>query len=62
MVSNEVANDNQLGSLVLLKSQTIDLKDINPSSIFVFMFVGCGLGFFVPSCGCVGFGCVQVPS
>jgi hypothetical protein len=55
MASKEVANENQVGSLVLLKSWTIDLRDINPSSISMFTFVGCGLGFGVPSCGCVGF-------
>ena len=51
MVSNEVNNENRLSSLVFLNSHAIDLKDINPSSIYVFMFIGCGLGFDVPSCG-----------
>ena len=56
MESNEVTNEIQLGSLVPLKSQTIDLKEVNPSSISMFMFGGCiGLGFYVPLCGCMGF-------
>jgi hypothetical protein len=55
MVSNEVDNENRLGSLVFLKSHAIDLKDINPSSISVFMFISCGLGFFVPLHGYFGF-------
>jgi hypothetical protein len=55
MVSNEVDNENRLSSLVFLKSHAIDLKDINPSSISVFMFIGCGLGFFVPLHGYFGF-------
>jgi hypothetical protein len=57
MESNKVTNDNWLGSLLLLKSRTIYLKEVNPSSFFVFMFGGCGgLGSFVPSCGCGGLG------
>jgi hypothetical protein len=55
MVYNEVDNENRLGSLVFLKLHTIDLKDINPSSISVFMFISCGLGFFVPLHGYFGF-------
>jgi len=55
MASTKVTNENQLVSLALLKSWTINLRDINTSSISVFTFVGCGSGFCVPSCGCVGF-------
>jgi hypothetical protein len=47
MTSNEVAS--QVGSLVPLKSLTSDLKVANPSSIYMFMFGGCGgLGFSLP--------------
>jgi len=54
MTSNEVVNDNKIESLVPLKSWIIDLKEVNPSSICVFMFGSCGgLGFSVPLCGCV---------
>jgi len=63
IVSNEVANNNQLGCLVPLNSSTIDLKVVNPSSICVFMFGGRGeLGFFMPLCACVVFDCFWVQS
>jgi len=55
MESKEVTNENHLGSLVLLMFWKIDLRDLNPSSIYVFMFVGFGSGFGVPSCGCIEF-------
>jgi hypothetical protein len=56
MVFNEVANDNKLGSLVLLNSWIIDLKIVVLPSICVFMFGGYGgLGFSASSCVFVGF-------
>ena len=56
MESNEVSNEDRLGSLLPLKSQTIDLKEVNLSSIYLLMFGGCGgLGFSVPLCGCMEF-------
>jgi hypothetical protein len=59
MASNEVANDNWLGSLVPLNSWTRDLKVVNPSSICVFMFGGCGgLGFSAPCVLVWGFHCL----
>jgi hypothetical protein len=53
MMSNEVAKDSQLGSLVPLKSFTSDLRVANPSSICIFIFVICGgLGFSLPWFAC----------
>jgi hypothetical protein len=56
MVSRELASDNHEGSLVFHKSCTRVLRDLNPASISMFMFVSCGLGFGVSSYGDVGFG------
>jgi hypothetical protein len=55
MVSNKLSNDNWEGSLVFHKSSTRDLRHLNPSSISMLTFVGCRLGFGVPSYGGVGF-------
>ena len=52
-MSKEVVDHNWLVSLVLHKSSKIDLRHLNPSSIYVFTFLSCGLEFGVPSYGCV---------
>jgi hypothetical protein len=62
MASNQVANDNQLGYLVLLKSWKIDLKGINPSSNYALRLSIMIWGFVCLPMVVSGFGCVQVPS
>jgi hypothetical protein len=54
MVSKELESDSCEGSLVLYNSSKIFLRHLNPSSVSMFIFFCCGLGFVVPSSGCVG--------
>jgi hypothetical protein len=62
ITSNEVANDNLLGSLVILKSQTIDLKEVNSSSNMCLCLLVLGWGFLCLHVVVWGFGYIQVPS
>jgi hypothetical protein len=56
LVSREVVSDNYDDSLVFCKSCIRVLGYLNPASISMFMFVSCGLGFGVSSCGDARFG------